>query len=118
MLGFHPIAALPLVAVYAPAAVIPPTPGAGGSTATAGGGGGGWGPIPAYEVVRIKRRIQRTHIIRVGEWPEGEFPEPEPYEFDPLDMREILAAQPRAVPTPHKDGDDEDALIALLGLAD
>ena len=66
--------------------------------------------------VTIRRRIQKTHIIRVGEWPEGAFPEPEPIEIDPLDMSEILRAQPSRPSSKSTDNDDEEALMMLLEL--
>lgn len=90
--------------------------GAGGIGA---GGGGAW--MAPEDVLadlrrleRRRQRIQKTHIIKFGEWPE----DVGHVETDPLDWREILDAQPRRQPpSSHHDGDDEEALMELLMFA-
>jgi hypothetical protein len=84
----------------------------------AGGGGGMLAPhLLKDELRRLERRQRRTpktHVIKIGDWPE----EVGFVETDPLDMGEILRAQPTRSSPQHSDGDDEEeALMLLLALA-
>lgn len=89
-------------------------------TITGGAAGGGMGMPPAHllkdELRRMERRqkrIPKTHLIKIGEWPE----EVGYVETDPLDLNEILRAQPRDKQPSHDDGDDMDAMMEILALA-